>query len=33
MDYQVKPIMQRVRNTLGVLLGIAVALVMTWKVL
>jgi len=33
MDYQVKPILQRVRNTLGVLLGIAVALVMTWKVL
>jgi len=33
MDYQVKPILQRVRNTLGILFGIAVALVLSWKVL
>lgn len=33
MDYQVKPILQRVRNTLALLLGIGVALVMVWKVL
>jgi hypothetical protein len=33
MDYQVKPILQRVRNTLALLLGIAVALVIAWKVL
>lgn len=33
MDYQVKPILQRVRNTIVLMLGIGVALVMTWKVL
>ena len=33
MDYQVRPILQRVRNTLALLLGIAVALVLAWKVL
>ena len=32
MDYQVKPILQRVRNTLGILLGLGVALVTTWKI-
>lgn len=32
-DYQVKPILQRVRNTIVLMLGIGVALVMTWKVL
>ncbi len=33
MDYQVKPILQRVRNTLALLLAVGVALVMVWKVL
>ncbi|HEY9889892.1 MAG TPA: CGLD27 family protein [Candidatus Obscuribacterales bacterium] len=33
MDYQVKPILQRVRNTLGILLGLGVALVTAWQTL
>jgi hypothetical protein len=33
MDYQVKPILQRVRNTLGFLLGLGVALIAVWRFL
>jgi hypothetical protein len=33
MDYQVKPILQRVRNTLGILVGLGVALVTAWRFL
>lgn len=33
MDYQVKPILQRVKNTLGILFGVGIALVIAWKIL
>jgi len=33
MDYQVRPILRRVRNTLGILFGLGVALVTVWQVL
>ncbi|MDB9525990.1 CGLD27 family protein [Oscillatoria sp. CS-180] len=33
MDYQVKPILQKVRNTLGALLGLGVGLVTVWQFL
>jgi hypothetical protein len=33
MDYQVKPILQRLRNTLGILFGLGVALITAWRIL
>lgn len=33
MDYQVKPILQRVKYTLSIILGLGVALITTWQVL
>ena len=33
MDYQVKPVLQRVRNTLGCLLALGVALITAWQFL
>ncbi|MEM6519454.1 MAG: CGLD27 family protein [Cyanobacteria bacterium P01_C01_bin.70] len=33
MNYQVKPVLQRVRNTLGIMVAIGLALIVVWKVL
>jgi hypothetical protein len=33
MDYQVKPILQRVKNTVGILAALGVALIAVWKII